>query len=126
MSNDLRSWFVMLPNGVIPLVEIWGSGKEKIQDWTKMKSKMKQKFLPTYYVQNSFSNLHSLKQGSQTVEEYSREFEYLLMTCDVPKDDPQTLVRYLGGLEPRVANVVELHTYETLDELTLLAHKVDV
>ncbi|KAD5318173.1 hypothetical protein E3N88_18119 [Mikania micrantha] len=24
MSNDLRSWFVTFPNGVIPLVEIWG------------------------------------------------------------------------------------------------------
>ncbi|KAD4889457.1 hypothetical protein E3N88_21530 [Mikania micrantha] len=101
------------------------SGKEKIQDWPKMKSKMKQKFLPTYYIQNSFSQLHSLKQGTGTVEEYSREFEYLLMKCDVPEDDPQTLVRYLGGLETRVANVVELHAYQTLAELTLLAHKVD-
>lgn len=35
------------------------------------------------------------------------------------------LVRYLGGLEPRVANVVDLHSYQTLAELTLLAHKVD-
>ncbi|KAD5507639.1 hypothetical protein E3N88_15342 [Mikania micrantha] len=24
MSNDLRSWFVTFPNGVIPLVENWG------------------------------------------------------------------------------------------------------
>nr|GEZ20534.1 hypothetical protein CTI12_AA531400 [Tanacetum cinerariifolium] len=72
---------------------------------TKMKAKMKQKFLPTYYVQNSFSQLHSLRQRTGTAEEYSREFEYLLMKCDVPEDDPQTPVRYLGGLEPRVANV---------------------
>ncbi|GJR33812.1 reverse transcriptase, partial [Tanacetum coccineum] len=101
------------------------AGKEKIQTWPKMKAKMKQKFLPTYYVQNSFSQLHSLRQGTGTAEEYSREFEYLLMKCDVPEDDPQTLVRYLGGLEPRVANVVELHSYQTLTELTLLSHKVD-
>ncbi|GKB42957.1 transposon ty3-I gag-pol polyprotein [Tanacetum coccineum] len=47
------------------------------------------------------------------------------MMCDVPEDDPQTLVRYLGGLEPRVANVVELHSYQTLTKLTLLSHKVD-
>ncbi|KAC9423924.1 hypothetical protein E3N88_45864 [Mikania micrantha] len=25
MSNDLRSWFVTFPNGMIPLVEIGGS-----------------------------------------------------------------------------------------------------
>nr|GEX45492.1 hypothetical protein [Tanacetum cinerariifolium] len=47
------------------------------------------------------------------------------MKCDLPEDDPQTLVRYLSGLETRVANVVELYPYSTLDELTLLAHKVD-
>nr|GEY57274.1 uncharacterized protein [Tanacetum cinerariifolium] len=64
-------------------------------------------------------------QGTGTAEEYSREFEYLLMKCDVPEDDPQTLVRCLGGLEPRVANVVELHSYQTLSELTLLSHEVD-
>lgn len=33
------------------------------------------------------------------------------MKCDIHEDDPQPLVRYLGGLESRVANVVELHTY---------------
>ncbi|GKC10215.1 transposon ty3-I gag-pol polyprotein [Tanacetum coccineum] len=66
------------------------AGKEKIQTWPKMKAKMKQKFLPTYYVHNSFSQLHSLRQGTSTVEEYSREFEYLLMKCDVPDDDPHS------------------------------------
>ncbi|GJV11613.1 transposon ty3-I gag-pol polyprotein [Tanacetum coccineum] len=74
------------------------------------------KFLPTYYVQTSFSQLHSLRQGTGTAKEYSCEFEYLLMECDVPKDDPQTLVRYLGGLEPQVANVFEFHFYQTLTE----------
>nr|GEW10680.1 hypothetical protein CTI12_AA145160 [Tanacetum cinerariifolium] len=100
-------------------------GKEKIQTWLKMKEKMKQKFLPSYYIHASFSQLHSLKQRAGTAEDYSREFEYLLMKCDIPKDDPQTLVRYLGGLEPRVAHVIKLRTYQTLAKLTLLAHKVD-
>ncbi|GJV94407.1 RNA-directed DNA polymerase [Tanacetum coccineum] len=47
----------------------------------------------------------------------------LLIKCDLPEDDPQTLVRYLGGLETRVPNVVQLYPYLTLDELTLLTHK---
>ncbi|PWA55821.1 hypothetical protein CTI12_AA424500 [Artemisia annua] len=66
-------------------------GKEKIQTWLKMKEKRKQKFLPSYYIQASFSQLHSLRQGTCTAEDYSREFEYLLMKCDNPEDDPQTL-----------------------------------
>nr|GEY56409.1 uncharacterized protein [Tanacetum cinerariifolium] len=38
-------------------------GKEKVQTWLKVKEKMKQKFLPSYYIQASFSQLHSLRQG---------------------------------------------------------------
>nr|GEW47875.1 hypothetical protein [Tanacetum cinerariifolium] len=64
------------------------------------------------------------KKNQRPTEEYSQEFEYLLMKCDLPEDDPQTLVWYLGGLETRVANVVELYPYSTLDELTQLAHKL--
>ncbi|GJV83612.1 putative mitochondrial protein [Tanacetum coccineum] len=72
-------------------------GKEKIRTWPKMKAKMKQKFLPPHHIEASFSQLHSLKQGVGSAEDYSREFEYLLMKCDIPEDDPQTQ-RYLGGL----------------------------
>ncbi|GJU64587.1 RNA-directed DNA polymerase [Tanacetum coccineum] len=81
-------------------------GKEKIRTWPKMKAKIKQKFLPPHHIQASFSQLHSLKQGAGSAEDYSREFEYLLMKCDIPEDDPQTLVCNLGGLEPPVSNVV--------------------
>jgi len=35
-------------------------------------------------------------------------------------------VRYLGGLDERMAHVVELHPYTTLDELSSLAHKVEL
>ncbi|GJX10750.1 gag-pol polyprotein [Tanacetum coccineum] len=43
-------------------------------------------------------------QGTGTAEEYSCEFKYLLMKCDVPEDDPQTLVysqqQSKGKLDP--------------------------
>nr|GEV57679.1 hypothetical protein [Tanacetum cinerariifolium] len=73
------------------------------------------------------SGVHSKGSGQINVPQKNilREFEYLLMKCDLPEDDPQTLVRYLGGLETCVANVVELYPYSTLDELTLLAHTGD-
>ncbi|GJS51579.1 transposon ty3-I gag-pol polyprotein [Tanacetum coccineum] len=45
-----------------------------------MKRLMKQKFLPSYYIQASFSQLHHLKQNQRPAEEYSQEFEYLLVT----------------------------------------------
>jgi len=59
------------------------------------------------------------------VEEYTREFEQLLLKCDLREDDSQTMVRFLSGLNENIAHVVELHPYSTLDELSSLAHKVE-
>ena len=60
-----------------------------------------------------------------TVEEYTREFEKLLIKCDLQESEEQNIVRYLGGLEPKYANVVELQSYTTFDEVCVLAHKVE-
>jgi len=59
------------------------------------------------------------------VEEYTRDFERLLMTCDLQESEDQTIVRYLGGLNESIRNVVELQAFSTLDEVTILAHKVE-
>ena len=48
-----------------------------------MKAKLKSQFLPLTYVQDSYSQLHNLAQGSLNVEEYMREFEKLLIKCDI-------------------------------------------
>jgi len=61
-----------------------------------------------------------------SVKEYTREFEQLLIKCDLMEDEEPTLVRCLGGLEERIINVVELHPYTTLDELSSLATKVEL
>jgi len=98
--------------------------KGKIRTWTKMREKLRSKFLPSHYLQDNYLKLHRLKQGSKSVEEYTREFEQLLLKCDVREDDSQTLVRYLSGLNEHIAHVVELRTYASLDELSSLAYKV--
>jgi len=48
-----------------------------------MKAKLKSRFLPPTYIQDSYSQLHNLTQGSLNVEEYTREFEKLLIKCDI-------------------------------------------
>jgi len=59
------------------------------------------------------------------VEEYTREFEKLLIKCDLQEAEDQTIMRYLGGLDPRCAHIVELQQYSTFDEVCVLAHKVE-
>ena len=90
-----------------------------------MKSKLKDRFLPSSYHQDSYSQLHNLTQGNMSVEEYTREFEKLLIKCDLQEVEDQTIVRYLGGLDPKYAQIVELQQYSTFDEVCVLAHKVE-
>ena len=99
--------------------------KSKIRTWEKMKSKLKARFLPPTYVQDCYSQLHHLNQGNMSVEEYTREFEKLVIKCDLHEPEEQTIVRYLGGLDPRYSNIVDLQAYSTFDEVCVLAHKVE-
>jgi len=48
-----------------------------------MKNNLKAGFLPTSYVQDSYSQLHNLTQVNMSVDEYAREFEKLLIECDI-------------------------------------------
>ena len=99
--------------------------KSRIRTWEKMKTKLKARFLPPTYVQDCYSQFHNLTQGSMNVEEYTREFEKLMIKCDIQEPEEQTIVRYLGGLDPRYSNVVELQSYASFDDVCVLAHKVE-
>jgi len=68
---------------------------------------------------------HHLTLGKMNLEEYTHEFEKLMIKCDIQETEEQTMVRYLGGLDPRIANMVELQAYTTFNEICVLAHKVE-
>jgi len=90
-----------------------------------MKAKIKSWFLPPSYLQDSYFQLHNLIQGSISVEEYTREFKKLLTECDIQELKDQTIVRYLGGHDPKYCSIVELEQYATFDKVRVLAHKVE-
>ncbi|VFQ61545.1 unnamed protein product, partial [Cuscuta campestris] len=68
--------------------------KAPVKTWLKMRSLLKKKFLPEQYVRDNFSKLQHLRQGPRSVEDYTREFEELLMRCDLHENDSQTLELY--------------------------------
>ena len=72
--------------------------------------KLKSQFLPTSCLQVSHSQSHNLTQSlrSTSVEKYMRKFEKLLIECYIQKPKEQTIIRYLGGLDPRYYNLVKL------------------
>jgi len=90
-----------------------------------MREKLESKFLMSHYLQDNYLKLYHLKQGSKNVEEYMRDFEQLLLNCDLRDDDSQAFVRYLSVLNEKIAHVVELHPHTSLDDLSSLAYKVE-
>ena len=66
-----------------------------------------------------------MNRGNLSVEEYTREFEKRVIKCDLHEPEEQTIVRYLGGLDPRYANVVDFQAYTSFDEVCVLVHKVE-
>jgi len=60
-----------------------------------------------------------------SVEEDTREFEKLLIKCDIQESEDQTIVRYLSGLDPRYAHIVKLQQYSCFDDVCVLAYRVE-
>ena len=82
-------------------------------------------FFPLHCIQDCYSQLHKLTQANLNIEEYTSKFEKLVIKCDLQEPEEQTIVRYLGGLDPKYANVVDLHAYTTFDEVCVLGYKVE-
>ena len=66
-------------------------GKSRMKSWDKLKKLMKKRFLPDTYKQDLFLKLNSLRQQGMSIEEYIREFEQLMMRCEVPEVPEQTI-----------------------------------
>ncbi|GJR89881.1 putative CCCH-type zinc finger family protein [Tanacetum coccineum] len=70
-------------------------GRKTIRTWEKMKREFKRRFLPENYRQDSFLKFHNLKQQDKSAEEYTSEFDHLMIKCDIVKPKEQTIARYL-------------------------------
>lgn len=99
--------------------------KEKITTWKSLKSKMHKRFVPKSYKQKLFVKLNSLKQNSLSVEQYVTEFEKLYLACGCHEDEDQKCAKFLLGLARHIRFACELSSYETFDDLCLLAATVE-
>lgn len=100
-------------------------GKSKIKTWEKMRKELTRMFLPPQYYQDKFIQLQNLRQKNFSVEDYTREFEKLMMQCDIQEKEEQTIARYLGGLNTDIADRVELQQYWSLEDVIRLATRVE-
>ena len=83
-------------------------GRRPIQTWEKMKRELKKRFVSENYKQESFMKFYSFKQNNLLVEDYIREFEYLMLRCEISELEEKTIARFLGGLKRELADAIRL------------------
>ena len=75
-----------------------------------MTSKLRGKFLPTYYQFILFRKMQNLKQKSMTIREFTREFYKVNIRSSHIEDTPEKFFRYVNILR-----------FDIQDELSLLS-----
>ena len=90
-------------------------GKRKIQDWCKMKQKLRNQFLPFNYTRSLYKQLHNLKQHSNA-EEYIEAFYQLVARVDLNESEEKMVARFLNGLKPPIQDALSLHQLWTVFE----------
>ncbi|XP_026458636.1 uncharacterized protein LOC113359176 [Papaver somniferum] len=91
-------------------------GKPKIMSWDKLLSKLKKTFFPYNYDQLMFQRLHTIRQGTRSVADYSTEFFLLLHRVDVQDSERQLVARFTAGLRQQIQHTINLFNPLTLSE----------
>ena len=101
------------------------SSKSKIHSWRKLKKLLKERFLPDSYKQDLYIKITNFKQSNLSIDDYTREFEQLVLRSGIQEKPEQTMARYVGGLNPDIAEKLELQPYWSFEEVCKLASKIE-
>ncbi|XP_027169405.1 uncharacterized protein LOC113769129 [Coffea eugenioides] len=93
------------------------NGLPELVPWPELRAMMRTRFVPGHYTRDLYHRLQTLIQGNRSVDEYHKEMEILMLRADVQEDPEATMVRFLNGLRPDIAERVELQHYMELHEL---------
>ena len=86
-------------------------GINKIKSYEKMKMGHKKRF----YQPKTFFKFHNLRRSRLTIEEYTMEFELLMLNCDIVMLKEQTIALYLDELKEKNFIMVWLQPYWTFN-----------
>ena len=69
---------------------------------------MRATFLPYNYMHTLYQQLHNLRQGTQSIDEYTREFYQLVARVDLADSEDQLVSRYIGGMRQQFQDTLNL------------------
>ena len=83
-------------------------GKSKINTWENFLKHMCAAFLPYNYMRTLYQQLHNLRQGTQSIDEYTRVFYQLVARVDLADSEDQLVSRYIGGMRQQFQDTLNL------------------
>ncbi|KAL4361713.1 hypothetical protein GQ457_04G019270 [Hibiscus cannabinus] len=101
------------------------NGERPISTWQEMKAVMRRRFIPTHNHREFFNRLQNLTQGNRSVEDYFKEMEVAMIRANIDEDREAMMARFLEGLDPNIASVVDLQHYVEIDDMVHMAMKVE-
>ncbi|XP_057529849.1 uncharacterized protein LOC130808389 [Amaranthus tricolor] len=78
--------------------------RNRINTWEKLRKHMKRRYVPTTYKQQQIVQLHAMKQGTRSVEDYMNEWERLYVLCDLHEAEEIKVGREIERQAYRTAN----------------------
>ncbi|KAI3421414.1 Acyl carrier protein [Psidium guajava] len=96
-----------------------------ITSWRKMEDKIRKYFLPKGYKRELYQRYQILRQGTRTVDEYTNEFNELVIRNTI-QDPKEVLVnKYLNGLQLYIQDALEVLDIWDLGDAHQRACKVE-
>ncbi|XP_074293000.1 uncharacterized protein LOC141619880 [Silene latifolia] len=100
-------------------------GKSKIETWNKLKKHLQKRFMPRDYEQERYLKLTSLSQRNLSVTDYIKEFEILIMVCDLEEREEMQIARFIKGFSPSLVQRVEIQNFLDFNDMCKLALKFE-
>uniref|UniRef100_A0A151UER0 Retrotransposon gag domain-containing protein n=1 Tax=Cajanus cajan TaxID=3821 RepID=A0A151UER0_CAJCA len=91
-----------------------------IEYWNDLKSAMRRRHIPSYYIRELMDKLQRLQQKNLSVDEYRQKMELYLMRAGIREEERLTIAIFLSGLNFDIRDRVELLPYRDLDDLVQL------
>ncbi|KAK9705281.1 hypothetical protein RND81_07G044700 [Saponaria officinalis] len=91
------------------------NGKPKVETWEKLKKHLTKRFLPRDYEQDNYLKLTSLSQENSSMS----------IICDLEEKQELRTARFIRGLDPNLAQRVEIQSYSNFDDACRLALKFE-
>ncbi|OMO51981.1 reverse transcriptase [Corchorus capsularis] len=96
-----------------------------INTWLGLKSYMRKRFVPSFYTNGLYQELHSLRQGTRSVDEYYSEMMLLMSRAEIDEAPQAPIARFLAGLNREIHDIVEMQQHYEVEELLQHALKAE-